>query len=150
MITTYLKYGGVLYAREYSDEGVVPNRDWEQITDRGFGEYALLDRDWTRYQVQDILRREDGSAVITIMGDLSESDEYTTYFSKTYEFYLDPDGKLTTHIYYGHYRQLVDDYFAQGTFERRQTTTTYILDIPAEVLEQRIQETWEEVQAAVA
>ena len=145
MTTTYLKYGGVLYAQEYSDEGLVPNRDWEQITDRGFGECALLDRDWSSYEVLDIQSREDGSTVITMQGNLNDADEYTTYYSKIFEFHLDPDGKLTTHIYYGHYRQLVDDYFAQGTFERTQTTTTYIVDTPAEELRERIQEVREEI-----
>lgn len=143
--TTYLKFGGVLYAQEYSDEGLVPNRAWEQTTDRGFGEYTLLDRDWSSYEVLDIQSREDGSTVITIQGDLNETDEYTTYFSKTYEFHLDPDGKLTTHVYIGQYRKIIDDYFAQGIFEGTQTATTYILDTPAEELQRRIQVVREEI-----
>ena len=145
MVTTYLKFGGVLYAREYSDEGLIPNRAWEKIIDRGFGEYALLDRDWSQYEVLDIQRMEDGSTVITIQGNLNDADEYTTYYSKTFQFHLDPDGKLTTHVYAGHYRQIVDDYFAQGTFERTQTTTTYILDTPDEELKQRIQAVRDEI-----
>ena len=145
MTTTYLKYGGVLHAREYSDEGLLPNRDWEQIADQGFGEYKLLDRDWSGYAVLDIQRGEDGSAVITIQGDLNDADEYTTYYSKTFQFHLDPDGKLTTHVYTGHYRQIVNDYFAQGAFERTQTTTTYIMDTPAEELQERIQAVREEI-----
>ena len=143
--TTYLKFGGVLYAQEYSDEGLVPNRAWEQTTDRGFGEYTLLDRDWSSYEVLDIQSREDGSTVITIQGDLNETDEYTTYFSKTYEFHLDPDGKLTTYVCFGHYRRIMDDYFAQGIFERIQTNTTYILDTPAEELQRRIQVVRDEI-----
>lgn len=143
--TTYLKFGGVLYAQEYSGEGLVPNRAWEQITDRGFGEYTLLDRDWGSYEVLDIQCREDGSTVITIQGDLNETDEYTTYFSKTFQFHLDPDGKLTTYVCFGHYRRIMDDYFAQGTFERIQTNTTYIMDTPAEELQQRIQAVRDEI-----
>ena len=145
MVTTYLKYGGVLHAREYSDEGLVPNRAWERITDRGFDENALLDRDWSQYKVLDIQRREDGSTVITIQGDLNETDEYTTYFSKTYEFHLDPDGKLTTHVYIGQYRKIIDDYFAQGIFEGTHTATTYIMETPEAELLERIQVVREEI-----
>lgn len=143
--TTYLKFGGVLYAQEYSDEGLVPNRAWEQTTDRGFGEYTLLDRDWSQYKVLDIQSMEDGSTVITMQGNLNETDEYTTYFSKIYEFHLDPDGKLTTYVCFGHYRRIMDDYFAQGIFERIQTNTTYILDTPAEELQRRIQVVRDEI-----
>ena len=143
--TTYLKYGGVLHAREHSDEGLVPARAWEQITDRGVGENALLDRDWSQYEVLDIQRREDGSTVITLQGDLNDTDEYTTYFAKTYEFHLDPDGKLTTHIYVGQYRKIIDDYFAQGIFEGTHRATTYILDTHAEELQERIREVREEI-----
>ena len=138
MVTTYLKFGGVLYAREYSDEGLIPNRAWEKITDRGFDENALLDRDWSRYEVLDIQRKEDGSTVILLQGDLNETDQYTTYFGKTYEFHLDPEGTLTTHIYTGHYKKITDDYFAQGIFEGTHKAVTHILDTPKEELEKCI------------
>lgn len=142
--TTYLRYGRAVYAREYSDGGVVENRDWEHIQDRGFGELALLNQDWTRFQVLDIAKQEDGSAVITMQGSLDATDGIT-YREKTYEFHLDPKGRLTTQIVRANYTSEINDGFAQGTFEFRATDTVHILNTPGEELTKRILEVTMEV-----
>ena len=142
--TTYLRYGRAVYAREYSDGGVVENRDWEHIQDRGFGEMALLNQDWTRFQVLDISKQADGSAVITMQGSLDATDGIT-YHEKTYEFHLDPKGRLTTQIVRANYTSEINDGFAQGTFEFRATDTVHILNTPGEELTKRILEVTMEV-----
>lgn len=142
--TTYLRYGQAVYAREYSDAGVVANRDWEHIQDRGFGELALLNQDWTRFQVLDITKQADGSAVITMQGSLDPTDG-VTYHEKIYEFQLDPNGRLTTQIVRANYTSEISDGFAQGTFEFEATDTVHILNTPCEELTKRILEVTMEV-----
>ena len=142
--TTYLYYGKALYAREYSDAGVVENRDWERIRDNGAGELVLLNQDWRRFQVLDIVKQENGSAVITMQGSLDATDG-STYHEKTYEFHLDSRGKLTTQIVRAHYTSEISDGFAQGTFEFRATDTVHILNTPGEELSKRILEVTMEV-----
>lgn len=142
--TTYLRYGQAVYAREYSESGVVENRDWEHIEDRGFGEMKLLNQDWTRFQVLDIVKQEDGSAVITMQGSLVPTDG-TTYHEKIYEFHLDSNGRLTTQIVRAHYTVEINDGFARGTYEFRATDTVHILNTPGEELSKRILEVTMEV-----
>ena len=142
--TTYLRYGKALYAREYSDAGVVPNRDWERIQDRGFGELPLLNLDWTRFEVLQIAKQENGSTVITLQGDLSPTAD-TTYYAKTYEFHLDPNGKLVEQIVNYHASKNISDGFAQGTFELRGRDTVHILATPQEKLTEQILATVKEL-----
>jgi hypothetical protein len=142
--TTYLRYGKALYAREYSDAGVVPNRDWEQIQDRGFGELPLLNLDWTRFEVLQIAKQGNGSTVITLQGDLSPTAD-TTYYAKTYEFHLDQNGKLVEQIVNYHTRKNISDGFAQGTFELRGRDTVRILATPQEKLTEQILATAKEL-----
>jgi len=137
--TTYLQYGNAIYAREYSEAGVVPNREWERIQDRGFGELPLLNQDWTRFAVLDIEQLTDGSAIITMQGNLDSTGD-TTYYEKTYEFHLDPRGILTKQIGTYHASKIISDGFAQGTFEVRGTDTVHILETAQEELTKRILE----------
>lgn len=136
---TYLQYGNAVYAREYSDSGVVPDREWQRIQDRGFGDLPLLNMDWTRFAVLDIEQMSDGTAIITMQGNLDSTGD-TTYYEKTYEFHLDQRGKLTKQIVIYHARKIISDGFAQGTFEVRGTDTVYILETAQEELTKRILE----------
>lgn len=136
---TYLQYGNAVYAREYSEAGVVPNREWQRIQDRGFGELPLLNQDWTRFTVLGIEQLTDGSAVITMQGNLDSIGD-TTYYEKTYEFHLDTKGKLTKQIGTYHASKIISDGFAQGTFEVRGTDTVHILETAQEELTKRILE----------
>lgn len=142
--TTYLKYGNAVYAREYSEAGVVPDREWERIQDRGFGELPLLNLDWTRFEVLQIAKQGNGSTVITLQGDLSPTAD-TTYYAKTYEFHLDPNGKLVEQIVNYHTRKNISDGFAQGTFELRGRDTVHILATPQEKLTEQILATAKEL-----
>ena len=145
--TSYLWYGAKLYATEHSDAGAVPNRPWEQIEDRGFGEINLLTRNWREFEVLDIQRKENGSAVITLQGDLTPTGD-TTYHSKTYEFHLDPKGKLTTHICNYHASKYIREQGTQGTFEFRGKDTVHILNTPFQEIRARILEAVVEVKEA--
>ena len=142
--TTYLKYGNAVYAREYSEAGVVPDREWERIQDRGFGELPLLNLDWTRFEVLQIAKQGNGFTVITLQGDLSPTAD-TTYYAKTYEFHLDPNGKLVEQIVNYHTRKNISDGFAQGTFELRGRDTVHILETPQEKLTEQILATAKEL-----
>ena len=142
--TSYLEYGGAVYAREYSDAGVVPNRDWARIQDKSAGELTLLNLDWTRFEVLSIVKNEDGSTVITMQGDLNPTAD-TVYHEKTYEFHLDLRGNLTTQIVRYHTTKQISDGFAQGTFAFRGQDTVHILNTPREELTERILEVTMEV-----
>ena len=142
--TSYLNYGSGTYAREYSDAGVVPNRDWERIQDGAAGEIPLLNLDWTRFELLEIEHREDGSTVISLQGNLTPTKD-TTYYEKTYEFHLNPDGKLTTQICSYHSSKDISDGFAQGTFEFRGRDTVYIQNTPKTELTRRILEVTKEL-----
>ena len=142
--TSYLEYGNAVYAREYSDAGVVPNRDWARIQDKSAGELTLLNLDWTRFEVLSIVKNEDGSTVITMQGDLNPTAD-TVYHEKTYEFHLDLRGNLTTQIVRYHTTKQISDGFAQGTFAFRGQDTVHILNTPREELTERILEVTMEV-----
>ena len=147
--TSYLWYGVKLYATEHSDTGAVPNRPWEQIEDRGFGEIDLLTRNWREFEVLDIRRKENGSAVITLQGNLTSTED-TTYQSKTYEFHLDPKGKLTKQVHNYHCSKYISEQGAEGTFEIKGKDTVHILDTPFQEIRARILEAVLEVKEAQA
>lgn len=147
--TSYLWYGAKLYATEHSDAGAVPNRPWEQIEDRGFGEINLLSRNWREFEVLDIQRKENGSAVITLQGNLTSTED-TTYQSKTYEFHLDPKGKLTKQVHNYHCSKYISEQGAEGTFEIKGKDTVHILDTPFQEIRARILEAVLEVKEAQA
>ena len=142
--TRYLEYGNAVYAREYSDAGVVANRDWARIQDKSAGELTLLNLDWTRFEVLSIVKNEDGATVITMQGDLNPTAD-TVYHEKTYEFHLDLRGKLTTQIVRYHTTKQISDGFAQGTFAFRGQDTVHILNTPREELTERVLEVTMEV-----
>lgn len=135
--TSYLWYGAKLYATEYSDAGVVPNRPWAEIGDTGSSEPPILTHDWTKFPVLDIQTELDGSAVITLQGDLTPTED-TTYYEKTYELHLDPAHQLTTLVVDGHYSKTISEQGDQGSFEIRGKDTIHILDTPAEEIRERI------------
>ena len=142
--TSYLEYGNAVYAREYSDAGVVANRDWARIQDKSAGELTLLNLDWTRFEVLSIVKNQDGTTVITLQGDLNPTED-TVYHEKTYEFHLDLRGKLTMQIVRYHTTKQISDGFAQGTFAFRGQDTVHILNTPREELTERILEVTMEV-----
>ncbi len=137
-VVTYLKYGGKLYGCQYSNtDGELPNHDWKEIPDRGFREIWLLEQDRTHLPVLEIEKTEDGSAVILVQGVL-EDTEKTTYSSSSYEFHLDPEGKLVAEIHNFDCRVLVHDYYAEGMFNLKRQSIVHYLDTPAEELKARI------------
>ena len=85
----------------------------------------------------EIERQKDGSAVITLVGDLSPTED-TTYYEKTYKFYLDANGTLTGMVYDYHASKNISEWNAQGTFEVRGKDTVNILDTSNELIRERI------------
>ena len=141
LTTSYLCYGGKVYAQEVSENTALADRPWSEIEDRGFGQFLLLTRDWTKLEVLNVEKERNGSAVITLQGDLTSTED-TTYFEKTYEFHLNPDGKLTGMVSKCHASKYISERGAQGTFEIRSKDTLSFLDTPQEEIEARVLEVW--------
>ena len=135
--TRYLYYGAKVYATEYSDAGLVPTRDWEEIENRGFNPPGLLTQDWRSMEVLSVERKDDGSTVVTVQADLTPTSD-TTYHSKTYEFHLDSLGKLTTHVIRYHMDKYISEQGAEGWFEVEGVDTVHILDTDGEEIRARI------------
>ena len=145
-VVTALKFGGVIQVRQYSDDGIVPNMNWSRDDSREYDNIALLKADWTELEVSDIRREEDGSTVITLQKDLAEvSGGNSTVYSMTHDFCLDPRGKLVSLTYSDYSRVIREDSFATGVFEGPYQAVTYILDTPAEELQERIQAVRDEI-----
>ena len=144
-VCTALKFGGKIYVRQHTEDGVVANMDWEIDESREYDNIQLLKANWTELEVSDIQRESDGSAVITLQGDLTEvNNGIATYYTMTFDFSLDPGGKLIS-LTYSDYSKVIRE---EGVFEGPYQAVTYILDTPKEELEKRILETMVEVKEA--
>ena len=62
-----------------------------------------------------------------------------------HDFCLDPRGKLVSLTYSDYSRVIREDSFATGVFEGPYQAVTYILDTPAEELQERIQAVRDEI-----
>jgi len=138
--TSYLWNGGKAYATEYSETGVVPTRPWAEAGDRVYGEIPLLNEDWTAYEVVEIRREQDGSAVITLQADLNGA-EAAVYESKSAQFCLDPAGALISCSHNFCLSRYLSAQFGEGTDGYCAWETTRILDTSAGEIRERIQET---------
>ena len=149
-VVTALKYGGKIYVRQYSEDGAAPNMDWKQDESREYDNVMLLKEGWNELRVSDI-RQEEGDTVITLQRDVAEANNgVATYYSITYDFRLDPVGKLVSLTYSDYSKVIRDDSFGKGVFEGPYQAVTYIMDTPDEELEQRILETIIEVEEVQA
>ena len=149
-VVTALKYGGKIYVRQYSEDGAAPNMDWKQDESREYDNVMLLKEGWNELRVSDI-RQEEGDTVITLQRDVAEANNgVATYYSITYDFRLDPVGKLVSLTYSDYSKVIRDDSFGKGVFEGPYQAVTYIMDTPDEELDQRILETMIEVKEVQA
>lgn len=145
-VVTALKYGGKIYVRQHSDDGAAPNMDWKQDDSREYDNIMLLKEGWDELQVSEI-RQEEGDTVITLQRDVAQANNgVSTYYTITYDFRLDGAGNLIS-LTYSDYSEVLRE---EGVFEGPYQAVTYILDTPAEELEQRILETMVEVKEAQA
>ena len=137
LTTSYFYDGWKVFAQELSENPDLADRTWAQIKDQGFGELSILNRDWSKLEVLKIEKQRDGSVVITLQGDLTPTED-TTYYEKTYEFYMDAKGKLTGMVSNYHASKYINEWKVQGTFEIRGKDTVEILETSNETIQERI------------
>ena len=139
----YLWYGAKMHKWAHSNTHGAPQHRWKKVEDR-LELPHLLTKDWRALQVLNI-QEADGSTIITIQGDPTDT-ETMTYYSLTYQFYLDQDGKLTKMVANHH----VNEYIQQvGNVDTKAISTATILDTSDAEIQDRVQTVWAEVKEAL-
>ena len=137
---SYLWYGQKMYEWAHSNTDGAPQHPWQESEAR-YDVPQLLTKDWRALPLLEI-RQEDGYTIVTLEGDPSNT-ERMTYYSLTYVFYLDRNGKLNKLVAHHHVSEFVE---SVGPVETQATTTTTFPDTSDQQIQKRITEIWADVK----